>query len=77
VPTEKLHHLSEVLSENISDECRGMLAGWLDKVILVNSATTVSASGSGGFVHIADFCPAVYGEIVVAARALKQNGVHH
>ncbi len=50
-----------------------MFTGLLDKVILVNSATTVNARGAGGVIHIADFCPAVYGEIVVADWALKRN----
>lgn len=53
-----------------------MFTGLLDKVILVNSATTVNASGTSGVVNIADFCPAVYGEIVVAAWALKRNVTH-
>lgn len=39
----------------------------------MDSTPAVRAVDAGGFVHIADFCLAVYGEIVVAARALKRN----
>ena len=66
-----------MFSEKISDEHRSMFTGFLDKVILVNSATTVNASGTGGVVNIADFRPAVYGELVVAARAFKGNVTHY
>jgi hypothetical protein len=66
-----------VFTEEISDEYRGMFTGLLDDVILMDSATTVSTSGAGNIVHIADFCSGVYGEIVITAWALKWNIAHY
>lgn len=72
-PPKSLHHLSEVISGNISDKYRSKLTGLLDQVILADSDPAVRAGGTGGVVNIADFCPTVYGKIVVASWALKRN----
>lgn len=54
-----------------------MFTGLLDKVIFIDSTPAVSTCGAGNIGHIADFCPTVYGEIVVAAWAFKWNIAHY
>ena len=66
-----------MFTEEISDEYCGMFAGLLDKVIFVDSASAVSASAASSIVHLADFCSDVYGEIMIAAWALKKNVAHY
>ena len=53
-----------------------MFTGLPDKFIFIDSVPAVSTSGAGNIVHIADFRPTVYGEILVAVRALKRNVTH-
>ena len=76
-PPKALHHLSEVISENISDKNRSMVTGLLNDILFVDNSAAMDASDSGSIINIADFGPTVYGEIVVAAWALKRNVTHH
>ncbi len=62
-----------MFTEDISDEYRGMFTGLLDDDILMDSATAVSTSGACNIIHIADFRPGVYGELVITAWTLKWN----
>ena len=73
----RIHHLFGGLPEKISDEYRGMLTGLLDKVIFIDSSRAAGAGGTCGVVYIADFCPTMYGEVVVAAWTLKRNITHY
>ena len=50
-----------------------MFTGLLDDDILMDSATAVSTSGACNIIHIADFRPGVYGELVITAWTLKWN----
>ncbi|MNG54597.1 hypothetical protein D3C79_126450 [compost metagenome] len=50
-----------------------MFTGLPNKFIFIDSVPAVSTSGAG---NIADFRPTVYGEILVAVRALKRNVTH-
>ncbi|HCC3327760.1 TPA: hypothetical protein M4731_000932 [Salmonella enterica] len=77
MPPENPHHLSEGLPEQAFNKYRSMLTGLLNNIFVVDSAPAVRAGGTGGVVNITDFRPAVHGEIVVAAWALKRNVTHH
>ncbi|EKS6645441.1 hypothetical protein QCD58_004309 [Enterobacter hormaechei] len=53
-----------------------MVTGLLDNILFIDDSAAIDADDPGGIASIADFCPAVYGEIVVAAWALKWNVTH-
>lgn len=63
--------------KNTADESGGILACLPDKVILADGVPATGAGGTRRIVHITDFCPAVYDEVMTAGRTLKGNITHN
>lgn len=74
---EKLKKLFEALPKDIPDDISSMISGLLDNIILKNSPTTVSTSGTLNVIYTLDFEESFYNQVMAASGAFKSGITHY